>query len=79
MAYISKWFGCCAWYVQCSDALKCINPDTDHAKYCSYRQNLEAGRIFYGKNAGKVIEPVPEPEPAKHVFLHCYDRLFAIT
>lgn len=43
-------FGCCARYVQCSDALKCVNPDFIMSLACAYKRNLEAGRIFYGKN-----------------------------
>lgn len=43
-------YGCCSRFVECSDALKCINPDKKLSKGCQYRKNLEAGRIFYGKN-----------------------------
>lgn len=43
-------FGCCHRYVECSDSLKCIHPDRIRAMSCLYRKNLEAGRIFYGKN-----------------------------
>lgn len=43
-------FGCCHRYVQCSDARKCIHPNLVLAFGCGYRKNLEAGRIFYGKN-----------------------------
>ena len=43
-------FGCCSRYVQCSDAKKCVNPNFMMSLACSYRRNLEAGRIFYGKN-----------------------------
>lgn len=44
-------FGCCHRYVECSDAGKCTAPDLFHAKGCFYRDNLEKGKIFYGKNA----------------------------
>lgn len=44
-------FGCCGLYQECSDALRCVHPDLPYAKACQYRKNLEAGRIFYGKNA----------------------------
>lgn len=44
-------FGCCGLYKECSDALHCIHPDPPYAKACQYRKNLEAGRVFYGKNA----------------------------
>lgn len=45
-------FGCCGRYVQCSDERRCIMHDIDplYARGCQYRANLEAGRIFYGKN-----------------------------
>lgn len=44
-------FGCCASYRACSDAGKCLISDRDYSVNCLYRKNLEAGRIFYGKNA----------------------------
>lgn len=43
-------FGCCSKYVACSDALKCLHSNNFYARCCWYRKNLEAGRIFYGKN-----------------------------
>ncbi|MBQ3591050.1 MAG: hypothetical protein II979_03845, partial [Clostridia bacterium] len=43
-------FGCCSRYEACSDARECIHPDAAFALGCGYRQNLLAGRIFYGKN-----------------------------
>ncbi len=43
-------FGCCSRYVECSDLLKCTNPDKKIARGCQYKDNLENGRIFYGKN-----------------------------
>jgi hypothetical protein len=43
-------FGCCHRYEECSDAKKCIHENLLYAKACSYRRNLESGRIFYGKN-----------------------------
>lgn len=42
-------FGCCSYYIECSDALKCVKDDS-FSKNCYYRRNLENGRIFYGKN-----------------------------
>ena len=47
----SEKFGCCGKYVECSDAKKCLHCNTFYAKACYYRKNLEAGRIFYGRNA----------------------------
>lgn len=43
-------FGCCSRYIECSDALKCINPNRRLAKGCQYKINLENGKVFYGKN-----------------------------
>ena len=43
-------FACCSRYVECSDAKKCTNPSFMMALSCAYKKNLEAGRIFYGKN-----------------------------
>lgn len=43
-------FGCCSRFIECSDAKKCIHPNKVHSKGCMYRQNLESGRIFFGKN-----------------------------
>jgi hypothetical protein len=43
-------FGCCHRYVECSDALRCTNPDFMASLACMYKKNLDAGRVFYGKN-----------------------------
>lgn len=43
-------FDCCSRYMGCSNAKKCIHPDIMMASQCTYRQNLNAGRIFYGEN-----------------------------
>ncbi len=43
-------FGCCSRFVECSDAKKCVHENKLYSKACSYRTNLELGRIFYGKN-----------------------------
>lgn len=43
-------FGCCSYYRECSDARKCVM-NIEGYEGCSYRQNLEKGMIFYGKNA----------------------------
>lgn len=48
--YPSHGFGCCSKYVDCSDMRKCVHHNNLYAKGCAYRKNLEAGRIFYGKN-----------------------------
>ena len=47
--YPTEW-GCCSRYEACSDASSCIHPDKEFALKCAYRKNLNAGRIFYGKN-----------------------------
>ena len=43
-------FGCCSDFVRCSDALCCLKNDNPAYRGCAYRKNLEAGRVFYGKN-----------------------------
>lgn len=43
-------FGCCSRFNDCSDAKKCIHVNKLYSKACIYRQNLEAGKIYYGKN-----------------------------
>ncbi len=43
-------FGCCHRYVECSDALKCVHPDFLTSLACSYKKNLDTGKIYYGKN-----------------------------
>ncbi len=46
----AKTFGCCSRFIQCSDAKKCVHENRLYSMACSYRKNLDAGRIFYGKN-----------------------------
>ncbi len=41
-------FGCCSKYNECSDAGKCLHENLLYSKACSYRHNLETGRVFYG-------------------------------
>jgi hypothetical protein len=36
----------------CSDNLKCLHVEKPEYDACQYRKNLEAGRVFYGKNKG---------------------------
>ena len=43
-------FCCCNDFRACSDAKECIHQTERFYNGCSYRLNLEAGRIFYGKN-----------------------------
>lgn len=43
-------FGCCSKYIECSDAMKCLNKDLIRSKACYYKKNLKEKRIFYGKN-----------------------------
>lgn len=43
-------FGCCSLFEACSDARKCLHENKLYSTACSYRHNLEHGRIFYGKN-----------------------------
>ena len=37
-------------FERCSDAGACLHPHEVFYNHCMYRDNLEAGRIFYGKN-----------------------------
>ena len=50
--YVSKAgrFGCCSHYNECSDAKKCVHPNKLYSRACFYREHLEKGEIFYGKN-----------------------------
>ena len=43
-------FGCCSNFEKCSDAKKCVHENKLYSKACMYRDNLEQGKIFYGKN-----------------------------
>lgn len=43
-------YGCCHLFNECSSAKKCVSKDKIYSTVCSYRKNLEAGRIFYGEN-----------------------------
>lgn len=43
-------YGCCHLYEKCSDAKKCISKEKIYATVCAYKKNLDAGRIFYGRN-----------------------------
>lgn len=43
-------FGCCSQFMRCSDEKKCVHENKLYSKGCQYRRNLDAGRIFYGKN-----------------------------
>ncbi|GHU95783.1 hypothetical protein FACS1894208_09220 [Clostridia bacterium] len=44
-------FGCCSRYRDCSMAGECVHPDADFSAACTYKVNLEGGRIFYTQNA----------------------------
>lgn len=47
--YPKDW-DCCSRYMECSDARKCVHPDSRTALSCGYRRVLNSGRVFYGKN-----------------------------
>lgn len=49
-------FGCCHLFNQCSDDMRCVYFDKYEALGCYYRENLESGKIFYGRNASHVQE-----------------------
>lgn len=44
-------FACCHLYRECSDQKRCLCEDEARSSQCAYRKNLEAGNIFYGRNA----------------------------
>ena len=48
--YVPVAFDVCSRYLQCSDALQCVDPDPKHALGCSYKKKLENGIVFFGKN-----------------------------
>ena len=43
-------YGCCHLYEKCSDAKRCISKNKIYATVCAYKRNLDAGKIFYGRN-----------------------------
>ncbi len=45
---ISETFGCCNDFLRCSEAEACIHQDDRIYNGCTYRTNLEQGRIYYG-------------------------------
>ncbi len=46
----SEFFGCCSRYVECSNNLKCVQPNKKLARGCMYQRNLKNGKVFYGVN-----------------------------
>jgi hypothetical protein len=69
-------FGCCSSYKECSDNNKCLHISEDEYKGCSYRKNLESGKIFYGKNSGKIINFSAAPTK---LYVYCYNRAFIVS
>ena len=43
-------FDCCSRYIECSNNLKCVQPNIEYSIMCSYRKKLNKGIVFYGKN-----------------------------
>lgn len=43
-------FDCCSRYMQCSDQMKCIQPDAKLMRECRYRKKLLDGIVYYGVN-----------------------------
>lgn len=62
-------FGCCSRYRACSDAKACLIPDLSYSKNCIYRTHLEAGNIFYGKNANNYRPAIYEEFLEKYSLL----------
>ncbi len=78
-------FGCCSKRIECSDAGACFYKNDPEMSECGYRRNLEAGRIFYGKNAGKKVTKAVDNVTIStkkvteyKIYLTCYDRPFAV-
>ncbi len=40
-------FGCCGRFKECSEVKKCIHSNLLYATGCSYRKNIEKGKVFY--------------------------------
>lgn len=45
-----KELDCCSRFLECSDALECVNPCKSRGIVCGYRKKLKKGIVFYGKN-----------------------------
>lgn len=43
-------FACCSRVEACSDAKHCVHDNKLYSKACTYRGNLDTGKIFYGEN-----------------------------
>lgn len=75
-------FGCCSSYVDCSDKRVCLHIGDSDYEGCSYRGNLESGKIFYGVNATAIDTPKTEAQEMliedKVIFLYCFNRVFSI-
>ena len=44
-------FACCSYYKECSNEKHCIISNLDYSQNCQYREKIESGIIYYGKNA----------------------------
>lgn len=80
---MSENIGCCSSYVKCSDNLKCLHIGESDYDGCMYRQNLESGKVFYGKNAGKVIDINGATDNVRwksprRIYLDCFTRFFHV-
>ena len=66
-------FGCCSFYMKCSDNGRCLFPDDETYEGCMYNKNLLAGKNFYSK---KIISAAVK----KHdkIFIDCYERNFKV-
>lgn len=75
-------FGCCSSYIECSDEGRCLHLDNETYQGCMYRKNLEAGKVFFGQNKGKVksrfSQEVLERYKEYNIFLICYNKPYAI-
>ena len=48
--FLDEQFDCCGYYLECSNAKKCLHPDPFYSISCTYRKHLINGNIFYGVN-----------------------------
>ena len=46
-----KTMDCCSHFRECSDAQRCVIADREYSNTCRYRDKLENGIVFYGKNS----------------------------
>lgn len=58
-------YSCCSRFLECSDLLHCVNPNTSDRAACYYRRNLLKGYVFYGKNSIYNENGIPDSDKIK--------------